>query len=92
MLGNSDRDGVDRGEGHDEPGHGNLGLERRALVENEQSIRAEEEQLLKVHERAQADPECEDARIARLAEVYVMRNDTDLATAIAAVQRMDEGS
>jgi len=60
-------------------------------VEYDQSIEAEEH-LLELHERAKADPECEDARIARLAEVYGVRNGTDLATAIAAVQRMEEGS
>jgi len=60
----------------------------RTLAEIEKA----EERLLKLHERAQADPDGEDARIARLAEVYSIRNGTDLATAIAAVQRMEEGS
>ena len=60
-------------------------------MDNEQSIEAEEQRLA-LYERAQADPESEDARIARLAEVYPVRNGTDLATAIAAVQRMEEGS
>ncbi len=65
-----------------------MAKEYRTLAEIEKA----EERLLKLHERAQADPDGEDARIARLAEVYAVRNGTDLATAIIAVQRMEEGS
>jgi hypothetical protein len=60
-------------------------------VGTERKIEAEEQRLA-LYERAQADPEGEEARIVRLAEVYAVRNGTDLATAIAAVQRMEEGS
>lgn len=63
-------------------------------MENGQSKIEAEERLLELHERALVNPSeaCEGAQIVRLAEVYAVRNGTDLATAIAAVQRKEEGS
>lgn len=62
-------------------------------MDNEQSIEAEEQQLLELHERALADPEGEEARIVRLAEVLALRTSTNLASALAEVQqRMEESS
>lgn len=62
-------------------------------MENEQRMAAEE-RLLELEWCALLEgPEGEDARRGiQTAEVYAVRNGTDLATAINAIQRMEESS